>query len=311
MNDVVVTGLGACCAIGKEIDDLIRALEEGQSGIEAPDDEVGFLPVSGIGRCTLDVRPLLKRRKDRKLLPRAAHLAIFAAHRAYGTDRSEDTALFLGVGREPPEAETETALVVSMTDGKLDPAKLYTDGIAVYPPLSPLKTLPNLVLAHVAIQLDCQGEGGTRAGTASAGLAALVAGYQAIMEGRSDIVLAGAADSLVAPGSARDAVRTGQVPVDSAPGEAAAFLRLESGQRARARGAKIWAVLEHGALGAGEGEPWVSPLSEQTGICGTADAPLWIALQMAQGLSGDLQVSEASGACSRLSWSANKERERA
>jgi 3-oxoacyl-[acyl-carrier-protein] synthase II len=309
VSEVVVTGIGLCCSLGDSLEGVIAALSRKSVGVEASTGDLCWLPISGVARCVVDVRPLLKRRKDRKLLQRAAHLAIVAAHQAYGDNRSSETALFMGVGREPPEEETETALILSMSDGKLDPSKLYTEGVAAYPPLSPLKTLPNLVLAHVAIQLDCMGEGGTRAGSQAAGLAAIVAGYHAISEGRSDVVLAGAADSLVAPGVAREALRIGQVPRNEAPGEAAVFFRLESGERARSRGAVVLAVLTGVSSSAGQSDPWLSPLRAQVGHCGTADAPLWLAVQMALGHSGEVCASERTGACSTVSWLVSERRE--
>lgn len=302
MREVVVTGLGACCALGTDLNTIVHRWNEGSTGVVRPSDEMACLPISGVAPCDVDVRPLLKRRKDRKLLPRAAHLAIVAAHEAYGEERSVSTGLFMGVGREPPEVDTEMALVVSMTDGQLDVTKLYEQGISVYPPLAPLKTLPNLVLAHVAIQLECMGEGGTRTGGAASGLAAIASGFRAVSEGRCDVVLAGASDSLVDPGSARDAVRTGLVLHGEAPGEAAAFFRLEYGRRARSRGAHIYGVIKDVELRTEEANNWMSPMGSQVGVCGVAGASLWLSVQMRLGHSGVLKVGELSGATTTVSW---------
>jgi 3-oxoacyl-[acyl-carrier-protein] synthase II len=305
MRQVVVTGVGIVCALGNTPSAVDSALAAGRSGVVAADDERVHLPIAGLGCASVDVRPLLKRKKDRKLLPRAAELAIVAAHDAYGEHRSTETALFVGVGREPPEVGTESALVASMTNGKLDSEKLHSSGMAVYPPLAPLKTLPNLILAHVAIQLGTMGEGGTRTGGASAGLAAVIAGFQAVAEGRSDVALVGAADSLVAAGSARDAVRCGLVSPGGAPGEAAVFFRLETEELAVKRDARILAKIQEGSLNCRPSRPWREPFAEQLGVCGVASGTVWWALQLLRGMSGSINMTDRSGGHARLRWEAD------
>ena len=146
-----MTGIGACSALGHNVDDIREALSMGQTGCMPASDERRVLPIDGYGHADVDVRPFLKRRKDRKLLPRAAHLAIVAAAEAYGLARDAGTALFMGVGPEPSEGETEAALVASMVDGMLNSDKLYRDGVAKYPPLAALKTLPNLGVENNSI----------------------------------------------------------------------------------------------------------------------------------------------------------------
>ena len=299
--DVAVTGVGVVCASGNGVEQVLASIGSNQAAIVAPHDERSVLDIPGVAEANVDVRPLLKRRKDRKLLPRAAELAIVASYEAYGEERTSETALFLGVGREPAEEDTEGALIAAMREGVLDVELLQGPGLAAYPPLAPLKTLPNMILAHVAIQLGCQGEGGTRAGAEAAGVAAAVAGYQSITEGRTEVALVGGADSLVGAGTARDLIRMERLPKGTAPGEGAAFLRLESMERATRRGAEVLAVVNSASLG-GRHEDWRSPLEASIGACGTASALLWIALEIARGRSGQLAVTEPSGASAQIGW---------
>lgn len=172
------------------------------------------------------LRDWLVRRKDAKLLPRAARLALPVAGRAvagFEGDR-ESLGLFVGVRREPPdEGEADAAIVASARDGHLDVGLLAGRGRDLYPPLLPLKTLPNMVLAHLSINLGVLGVADTCTGGAAAGVSALRMAIHAVVEGRCPEALAVAADSHVDGGGVRDMRR---LRVDVAPGEAAVAFRV-------------------------------------------------------------------------------------
>jgi hypothetical protein len=139
----------------------------------------------------------------------------------------EDLGLFVAIGREPPdEGEAEASLAAMERDGALDLERLGGPGRALYPPLLPLRTLPNMVLAHVAIQHGIRGENGTWAGGPEAGRQALEAAIRAVAEGRAPEALAGAAYSATDLASARDRLRLGAT---DPPGEAAVFVRVGRG----------------------------------------------------------------------------------
>ncbi len=176
-----------------------------------------------------DLGPWLKRRKDVRLLARASMLALPAAGRALaGMDvTSEELGLYVAVNREPPdEGEAEASLVAMETNGRLDLGKLGGAGRDLYPPLLPLRTLPNMVLAHVSIQYGIRGENGTFAGEGEAGRQALRAAVRAVEEGRAPMALAGASYSGVDLASARDRLRLGRT---TPPGEAAVFVLIGPG----------------------------------------------------------------------------------
>lgn len=173
-----------------------------------------------------ELGPWLKRKKDLRLLARAAVLALPAAGAALaGLELDmEELGLFMAIGREPPdEGEAEASLAAMETEGALDRVKLGGEGRALYPPLLPLRTLPNLVLAHVAIQFGIRGENVCLAGGEAAGIAAWEAANAALAAGRCSAALVGAAYSGVDLASARDRLRLGQV---GAPGEGAVFVVL-------------------------------------------------------------------------------------
>lgn len=182
-----------------------------------------------------DLGPWLKRKKDARLLARGAQLALPAAGRAmrgFAGD-PEELGIFVGVGREPPdEGEAEASLIAMHKDGRLDLAQLGAAGRDLYPPLLPLRTLPNMILAHVAIQWGIRGENGVFAGGPEAGLHAWRAAWHAVEEGRCVEALVGAAFSAVDLASARDRLRLG---ASTPPGEGAIFVRIGRGGPVPAR----------------------------------------------------------------------------
>lgn len=286
MRAVAVTGLGVVCPIGLTPEAVVAAVQGGESALE-PVAALQHLPDDRAGRVAkIPVRAWLKRRKDRKLMARASELALAAAGPALGSfpeDDRVDLGLFLGVGREPPDdGDSEASLAAAAHDRRLDPARLAGRGRDLYPPLLPLKTLPNMALAHISINLGILGENGAWAGASGAGQRAVVSGIRAIEEGRVDAALVGGADSLVDLGSARDRLRLGH---DGAPGEAGAMLRLESLQAAQARGATVLALLTVDASGIA-----LEPMRHLVGDVGAATVPLMLITAIAGGIAAPVHV---------------------
>lgn len=228
---VGVLSVGLVTPIGEDVAAVLGRARAGETAVR-PSEKLAALPDPRAG--VVEGPSLvgwLKRKKDARLLPRAAELALPAAGRALaGFDGDvEALGLCVAVGREPPdEGEVEASLAAMARDGELDRELLGGPGRALYPPLLPLRTLPNMVLAHVAIQHCIRGENGTWAGGAEAGRQALRAGLRLVEEGRAPYCLVGAALSAVDLASARDRLRIGEV---APPGEAAVFALIGPGGR--------------------------------------------------------------------------------
>ncbi len=223
---VAVTGVGLLTPAGTERADVRARVSRGESCLSAA-DQLGS-PVPVVGRVEGPrLRGLLTRRKDAKLFSRAAKLLLppmIDALGAWEGDR-EELGLFVGVRREPADGgEADAALAACAVDGRFSTEALAGRGRALYPPLLPLKTLPNLNLAHVAIQLGIRGASGTCAGGPAAGVAALVQGLEAVAEGDCPAALVGASDSSVRDAFLRDWARRGMTDV---PGEGGVAFLLE------------------------------------------------------------------------------------
>jgi hypothetical protein len=247
-----------------------------------------------VAPCDVTVDGLLRRRKDRKLLAPAARLLLVAATRAVADGAPDAWGAFVGVGDEPPTDELEAALLAAEAGGRLDAARLGAAGLAAYPPLASLPTLPNLALAHAAIQLGLRGPTGTCAGEGAAGLAALHEAAVAVAEGRCPVALAAAADSLIHWSHGRDRARRG---LDVPRGEAAAALVIVPDGAPEAR---WWIDVEPVRYG---GPPSPEPPHRAAlGDCGAADGLLALVLAVVSGSSGGWGYTDGTGRASALCW---------
>ncbi|MEZ4475156.1 MAG: beta-ketoacyl synthase N-terminal-like domain-containing protein [bacterium] len=291
---VAITGIGLVCPAGiglaaslarLAVGPLAPRRPEGPEGDALPDPPILTVPEA------FDPRPLLKRRKDRKLMARANELAVGAAHAAAAAagllDALDAAGLYLGVGREPGNLDDILPVLAhSHTDGRFDAGRLVAEGMGQMNPLSSLKTLPNMSLAHVAINLGIHGPGQALTDDAGAGTRALLEAATAVAEGLVDVALAGGADARTAFTDRSTALRLGQTgPL----GEAAAVFVLERADRARARGARIL-----GFVGAADDQT-PAPASH-LGDCGAATDVAALALALGAGqaaAAGGVQVSPA------------------
>jgi 3-oxoacyl-(acyl-carrier-protein) synthase len=248
-----VLGIGIVTPLGDDPRAVVERVVAGHTAL-APQPHLAALPYP---RAAVvdgpDLGGWLTRKKDARLLARAARLALPAAGRALRalpSGQAEHTAIYVAVGREPPDdPDAEPSLLAMERDGRLDLALLGGRGRELYPPLLPLRTLPNMVLAHICIQHGLRGENGSFAGEADAGLQALRAACLAVDEGRAPFALAGASFSATDLASARDRLRLLPDPAAAStlapPGEAAVFVLIGPGDGrvvAQARANGLWAA---------------------------------------------------------------------
>jgi 3-oxoacyl-[acyl-carrier-protein] synthase II len=271
MRRVVVTGLGVVAPNGIGKDAFWSACVAGRSGVgPIRSFDASAHPVQIAAEVHgFDVLPFVPsgHRKSIKVMSRAMQFGVGAAALAI-QDSSldldhEDPArigVVMGTGIVPMDlAELAPALVAACDEqGHLQPQRLGQQGGTALFPLWILKHLPNMVAAHISLVLNAQGPNSTITTACAAGTQAVGEAFRLIARGDADVVLAGGADSRLDPllllaYSALGALsRAARPPAEvSRPfdgqrdgfvlGEGAGVLVLEELERAKRRGAVIYA----------------------------------------------------------------------
>ncbi|MDM0041988.1 beta-ketoacyl-[acyl-carrier-protein] synthase family protein [Variovorax sp. J22G21] len=246
-QQVAVTGLGVMAPHGADPHALFAALMRGESAVQP-------------------VFPELAK-------PAAAATVVFDESRWFtklqlaGVDRVSQLAV----------AAADLAMRDAGAMGDVDPERIgiyagcgmggaaaleaaYRSGGRV-PPLTIPAFMPNAPAAHVAMRLGAQGPVLTYSVACASSSVAIAEAAKAVQQGEVDIAIAGGSEALIVPGVvlAWQAMQTlaGFQPGETAGavrpfasdrsgfalGEGAAFLVLESAERARARGARSYATL--------------------------------------------------------------------
>jgi len=286
LSGVVITGLGVISPLGLTRIEMWEGLCAGRCGISKIKafDPVGF-PCQLAGEVPdYEIRSFLPKsyRKAVKLMSRDIELAVVAAHEAVASSglvtkgidpkrvnvEPERMAINLGAGLISCNlVEIAPAVAASLEKGRFDIHKWGREGMELVTPLWMLKYLPNMPACHVGIIHDIQGPSNTIMCAEASGNLAIGEAAEVIARGSSDIALAGGVEAKVNPlvilrqcllgrsaTKYNDEPDRASRPFDRAAdgsvfGEAAALVVLERQQRARQRGAKIYAEV----IGVGHG----------------------------------------------------------
>ena len=252
MSRVAVTGIGLVTPIGAGRDEVWEGLLEGRSG---------FAPVESFdtGRFTVHLGAEVKRFRpepwvrhlDPSRLGRASQLAIAAAHMAL-----EDAGLDAGTRHFESARAHRAGVAMGTTSGEPREVERFDDRylagemeglgpefIGLYP--------CHMIAAHVAREVGFGGPVTMIPTACAAGNYAIAHAFDLLRSGRADVMLAGGADAFsrityagfsrlgaIAPERCQpfDKNRKGMIP-----GEGAGVLVLEPVEKARARGARIYA----------------------------------------------------------------------
>ncbi|HEU4930067.1 MAG TPA: beta-ketoacyl synthase N-terminal-like domain-containing protein, partial [Candidatus Krumholzibacteria bacterium] len=270
---VVVTGIGVVSAYGIGREAFWSGLAAGRSCARLLDfPGIENLPVRFAAPVPLRDEELAERlpnAKSAKTMSRAATFAMLAAVEAMQQSGLDSTAVdpsrvgtALGMGglglfdREYVERTFDVfARAYDAGRGALDRSTVWRHTLEGINPLTPLKALPNIATAHVAIQLDARGPSNTYTTACTSGAQAIGEAYRLVQRGECDVVIAGGADSMVNPNGMvaftalgvlsqnNDEYQVAARPFDKRRdgfmlGEGAAVLILESLDCCRARGAQ-------------------------------------------------------------------------
>ena len=267
---VVVSGMGAVTCYGTGVRPLWQNLVGGRSGAAMLDFAgVEGLPVRFAAPVPISntaLEDLLPNPRAAKTMSRSAMFAMIAATEAAqqaglgaGAIAPERVGTSLGVAglglidREHVENTFDIFSSARDGNGVLDRTRLWRTTSERINPLTPLKALPNIAAANLAIQFNARGPSQTHATACTSGSQAIGEAARLIGWGVCDAVLAGGADSMVNPNGIlafaglgvlsrnHDEYATASRPFDRRRdgfllGEGAAVLVLEALETCLARG---------------------------------------------------------------------------
>jgi 3-oxoacyl-[acyl-carrier-protein] synthase II len=325
MRRVVVTGLGVVAPNGVGADAFWSSCLNGRSGVgPVRSFDASAHPVRVAAEVpNFDLLPYVpeSQRKSLKVMSRAMRFGVAAAGMALrdsgldlGREEPERVGVVMGTGIVPVDlAEIAPGLVRSCdADGRLETTRLGQRGGDSLFPLWILKYLPNMFAAHISLALNAQGPNSTITTACVAGTQAVGEAARLIARGDADIMFAGGADSRIDPllllayhalGALSQANRPpAEVsrPFDGQRdgfvlGEGSGVLVLEDLERARRRGAVIYAEV----LGFGSSFDAYAVTKPDPEAGGAVRAIKW-ALQEAQVDAKDVDYINAHGTSTRL-----------
>ena len=254
---VVITGLGAVTPLGNDLHETLAGLREGRSATASA------AAIDGAGRQVAEVLGFSPRQHFRvpkalKLTDRATQFAVASAAMALADGRwtegvSETERLGVVIGSSGSDIQVrDLAAAIGP-----DPDHRAVHDIPYFAerilgglhPLWLLVNLPNMVSAHVAIQVCARGPNSTIMTDWVAGSQAIGEAFDWIRRGDVEAVLAGGSDSGLYPLACGSYEQGGLFDGDGADqpcaaGEGAAILLLEDRDAATRRGARILAEIK-------------------------------------------------------------------
>lgn len=269
MRRVVITGLGVVSPNGLGTLSFWEATTEGRSGISYVDmfDTSGHTVKVGGEVKNWDPLPYLNgNRKSLKVMGRNVQFGIAAAKMAmqdaglYDDQKLDRTRLgvVMGTGIVPIDLGEFSGAVSQATNGVFSLPKFAELEQAEMQPLWILRHLPNMVAAHISLANNAMGPNNTIVTACAAGTQAVGEAFRLIDRGDAEVMLAGGADSRIDPLLFVAYTVLGAVSRSSRPpeevsrpfdqerdgfvlAEGSAVLVLEDYERARERGAQIYA----------------------------------------------------------------------
>ncbi|KHK96694.1 3-oxoacyl-ACP synthase [Microbacterium mangrovi] len=275
-EDVVVTGYGAITPLGQDVASSWGALLAGDSGLTrgALDGQGDTgMPDVIAGRMAVDpatlLAPVVARRADRS--QQAALVAAAEAWADAGSPQVDPERLASAIGTGIGGVHT-----LLHEDDVLE-----TQGLRRVSPRAVPMLMANAAAALVSIEYGAQAGSYTPVSACSSGAEAIALGARLIRAGEADVVIAGGTEAALTPITVAGFLQTralsrhdGDPAAASRPfaadrsgfvlAEGAAVLILESAAHARARGARIRAVLA-GAGIAADAHHITAPVPEGTG----------------------------------------------
>ena len=253
---VAITGLGVIAPLGNSVDEVLLGLRSGRSGIKPLPTPCSETPGSSIG-ATVQTPACARIPETRlRMLDRVSYLALVAAINAvedsgieFGEENRERCGVMVGTGMGGAGTTDEGYHT------------LYAQRSDRIKPFTVIAAMVNAPAAWIGLEYGLSGPNLTYSTACSSSAVAVGEAAERIRLGLADVMIAGGAEAPLTRGVLRawDAMRT-LAAIDKADpsascrpfslsrsglvlGEGAAFLVLESWERATRRGARIRAAL--------------------------------------------------------------------
>lgn len=207
MQDVVITGLGIVCPLGIGREAVWSAIENRRSGIRtSPQLAQAGQPIPIAGEVPeFDPKQYVKPRKSLKVMCRETQLAFTATELAWADAKLDQQTLdperlgvVLGANMFRSEIPDLTdAFTTSCEGGPFQMDKFASAGMRQMYPLWMLKYLPNMSACHVGIAHDVRGPINSIIHGDVTALLAIIEASDVIARGHADLMIAGAASTMV------------------------------------------------------------------------------------------------------------------
>jgi 3-oxoacyl-[acyl-carrier-protein] synthase II len=253
---VAITGIGIVSPIGISREGLWQGLRAGRSAVRTITrfDPSMFRSHNGAQIDDFDPADFLEQKRARRL-DRFGQFAVASARLAIadsGIDLARED-------RERVGATMGSALGgVAYAESQMN--VFYEKGLRALDPALALMVFAGAASCNIAIELGAQGPNSTNAMSCASGTIAIGEGFREIRDGYADVMLCGAAEAPLAPltfgafaiiramSTRNDDPQRASRPFDRdrdgfVMGEGSAVLVLEEYERARARGAHVYAEL--------------------------------------------------------------------
>jgi 3-oxoacyl-[acyl-carrier-protein] synthase II len=220
-NDpIVITGRGIVTATGSTPDDVWSSLITRKTAISEITgfDASGFgcpfaAEVKGLNAEAMSIHP-----RDARIMDIHAFMLMQCSRNAFRQARLENSSIpkddigfFAGMGMIDYKAKDLIPAVVESTkeNCEIDYDAFYAKGYQNIYPLWPLSMLNNISFCQAAISLDIHGENAVFSPHADSGAQAIIEGFQTVLNGKAQIVLAGGVSEKISPFSMARALING------------------------------------------------------------------------------------------------------
>lgn len=256
LNRVAITGMGAICGLGDNLSDIWKGITHGKSGISTIEHhDTTNLPITFAGEVkNFQLAENILSERESRRYDRFVNFALHATNEALSTAgllesnsySAEDQACILGVGMGGfPAIEKNHNLLLEKGARRVSP--FFIPAI-----------IPNMAPGAISIRYGLKGLNYNISSACASASHAISSAAMEIMTGRYDLVITGGSESPIsglpiagfasmkALSKKNDSPETASRPFDSGRdgfviGEGAGIIILENLEKAKARGATIFA----------------------------------------------------------------------